>query len=37
MAALCGVVKVILSFSRHGEEGAGERHRTKKSFISNLR
>ena len=22
MAALCGVVKVILSFYRHGEEGA---------------
>ena len=28
MAALCGVVKVILSFFRHGEEGAVERHRS---------
>jgi len=26
MAALRGVVKVILSFFRHGEEGAVERH-----------
>jgi len=29
MAALCGVVKVILSFFRHGEEGAVERHRSR--------
>ena len=29
MAALCGVVKVILSFFRHGEEGAAERHRSR--------
>jgi len=28
MAALCGVVKVILTFFRHGEEGAVERHRS---------
>jgi len=26
---LCGVVKVILSFFRHGEEGAVERHRSR--------
>ena len=29
MAALCGVVKVILSLFRHGEEGAVERHRSR--------
>ena len=29
MAALCGVVKVILSFFCHGEEGAVERHRSR--------
>ena len=29
MAALCGVVKVMLSFFRHGEEGAVERHRSR--------
>ena len=29
MATLCGVVKVILSFFRHGEEGAVERHRSR--------
>ena len=29
MAALCGVVKVILSFFRHGEEGAVERKNKK--------
>ena len=29
MAALCGVVKVILCFFRHGEEGAVERHRSR--------
>ena len=29
MAALCGVVKVILSFFRHGEEGPLERHRSR--------
>ena len=29
MAALCDVVKVILSFFRHGEEGAVERHRSR--------
>ena len=29
MAALCGVVKVILSFFRHGQEGAVERHRSR--------
>jgi len=28
MAALCGVVKVILSLFRYGEEGAVERHRS---------
>ena len=29
MAALCGVVKVISSFFRHGEEGAVERDRSR--------
>jgi len=29
MAALCGVVKVILSFFRHGQECAVERHRSR--------
>ena len=29
MAALCGAVKVILSFFRHGKEGAVERHRSR--------
>ena len=29
MTALCGVVKVILSFFRHDEEGAVERHRSR--------
>ena len=28
MAALCGVVKVILSFFPHGEDGVVERHRS---------
>ena len=29
MAALCGVVKVILIFFRHSKEGAVERHRSR--------
>jgi len=29
MAALCGVVKVIFSFFRHGEEGSVKRHRSR--------
>ena len=34
MAALCGVVKVILSFFRHGEEGTVERHRSRLTVLN---
>ena len=34
MAALCGVIKVILSF-RHGEEGTVERNRTRRTVNFN--